>query len=110
MSVFTLSLFGAFIVRSGVIDSVHSFANDPERGLFLLIFVALITLFALTILVTRMPKLYNNKSVVSGSKESYLSLNNILMVTSIFSIFIGVMYPLIYETFNSNSVLSLIHI
>ena len=104
LSVFALSLFGAFIVRSGVIDSVHSFANDPERGLFLLIFVALITLFALTILVIRMPKLYNNKAVVSGSKESYLSLNNILMVTSIFSIFIGVMYPLIYETFNSNSV------
>jgi cytochrome c-type biogenesis protein CcmF len=96
--IFALSLFGAFIVRSGIIDSVHSFANDPERGLYLLSFSGSITLLALTIFAYRLPALNSSKLVVSGSKESFLSMNNILMITSIFSIFLGVTYPLIIES------------
>ena len=102
--IFALSLFGAFIVRSGIIDSVHSFANDPQRGLYLLIFSGLITLLALGIFSYRLPSLNVSRYIVSGSKESYLSMNNILMITSIFSIFLGVTYPLIIEALNGEKV------
>jgi len=102
--IFALSLFGAFIVRSGIIDSVHSFANDPERGLYLLGFSGLITLLSLSIFAYRLPALNSSKLVVSGSKESFLSMNNILMITSIFSIFLGVTYPLIIEFISGEKV------
>ena len=102
--IFALSLFGAFIVRSGIIDSVHSFANDPQRGVYLLAFSGLLTLGALSILAYRMPALNSSKLVVSGSKESFLSMNNILMITAIFSIFLGVTYPLIIESFQGNKI------
>ena len=102
--IFALSLFGAFIVRSGIIDSVHSFANDPERGLYLLGFSGLITLLALSIFAYRLPALNSSKLVVTGSKESFLSMNNILMITSIFSIFLGVTYPLIIESISGEKV------
>ena len=102
--IFALSLFGAFIVRSGIIDSVHSFANDPERGLYLLGFSGLITLLALSIFAYRLPVLNSSKLVVTGSKESFLSMSNILMVTSIFSIFLGVTYPLIIESISGEKV------
>ena len=102
--IFALSLFGAFIVRSGIIDSVHSFANDPERGLYLLGFSGSITLLALTIFAYRLPALDSSKLVVTGSKESFLSMNNILMITSIFSIFLGVTYPLIIESISGEKV------
>ena len=102
--IFTLSLFGAFIVRSGIIDSVHSFANDPQRGLYLLGFSGFITLISLAILAYRLPQLQSSKLIVAGSKESFLSMNNILMLTAIFSIFLGVTYPLILESLNGNKV------
>ena len=102
--IFTLSLFGAFIVRSGIIDSVHSFANDPQRGLYLLGFSGFITVISLAILAYRLPQLQSSKLIVAGSKESFLSMNNILMLTAIFSIFLGVTYPLILESFNGNKV------
>ena len=102
--IFALSLFGAFIVRSGIIDSVHSFANDPERGLYLLSFSGLITLLALSIFAYRLPALNSSKLVVSGSKESFLSMNNILMITGIFSIFLGVTYPLIIESMSGEKI------
>ena len=102
--IFALSLFGAFIVRSGIIDSVHSFANDPERGFYLLGFSGFITLLALSIFAYRLPTLNSSKLVVSGSKESFLSMNNILMITSIFSIFLGVTYPLIIESISGEKV------
>jgi len=102
--IFVLSLFGAFIVRSGIIDSVHSFATDPERGLYLLSFSGLITLLALSIFAYRLPDLNSSKLVVSGSKESFLSMNNILMITGIFSIFLGVTYPLIIESMSGEKV------
>ncbi len=102
--IFSLSLFGAFIVRSGIIDSVHSFANDPQRGLYLLGFSGLMTLLSLVIFAYRIPAINSSKLVVTGSKESFLSMNNILMVTSIFSIFLGVTYPFILESFSGEKV------
>ena len=95
--VFSLSLFGAFIVRSGIIDSVHSFANDPERGLYLLAFIGILVMMSLFLFSYRFTKLFSNKRIVSLSKESFISINNIFFGTLIFSTMLGVMYPLIYE-------------
>jgi cytochrome c-type biogenesis protein CcmF len=95
--VFSLSLFGAFIVRSGIIDSVHSFANDPERGLYLLAFIGILVMTSLILFSYRFTILISNKRIVSLSKESFISINNIFFGTLIFSTMLGVMYPLIYE-------------
>ena len=96
MLVFILSLFGAFIVRSGIIDSVHAFASDPTRGLYLLSLIAGISLFSFALFIFKGFN-YQKKIMLFGSKESFISLNNILLMTAIFSVFLGVLYPLIYE-------------
>jgi cytochrome c-type biogenesis protein CcmF len=95
--VFSLSLFGAFIVRSGIIDSVHSFANDPERGLYLLSFIGILVMTSLMLFSLRFNLIISNKKIVSLSKESFISINNIFFGALIFSTMLGVLYPLIYE-------------
>ena len=95
--VFSLSLFGAFIVRSGIIDSVHSFANDPERGLYLLGFISVIIITSLVLFVIRFTKIQSITRVKRFSKESFISINNIFFGVLVFSVMLGVIYPLIYE-------------
>ena len=95
--VFSLSLFGAFIVRSGIIDSVHSFANDPERGLYLLGFISVIIITSLVLFVIRFSKIQSITRVKRFSKESFISINNIFFGVLVFSVMLGVIYPLIYE-------------
>ena len=97
ISVFSLSLFGAFIVRSGIIDSVHSFANDPQRGLYLLAFIGTIIFISMILFVIRLPMIRSAGSIKAFSKESFISINNILFGSLVFSIMLGVTYPLIYE-------------
>ena len=99
ISVFSLSLFGAFIVRSGIIDSVHSFANDPQRGLYLLAFIGTIIFISMVLFVIRLPMIRSVGSIKAFSKESFISINNILFGSLVFSIMLGVTYPLIYEYF-----------
>ena len=97
ISVFSLSLFGAFIVRSGIIDSVHSFANDPQRGLYLLAFIGTIIFISMVLFVIRLPVIRSAGSIRAFSKESFISINNILFGSLVFSIMLGVTYPLVYE-------------
>ena len=97
ISVFSLSLFGAFIVRSGIIDSVHSFANDPQRGLYLLAFIGTIIFISMVLFVIRLPMIRSAGSIKAFSKESFISINNILFGSLVFSIMLGVTYPLVYE-------------
>ena len=97
ISVFSLSLFGAFIVRSGIIDSVHSFANDPQRGIYLLAFIATIIFTSMILFVIRLPMIRSAGSIKAFSKESFISINNILFGSLVFSIMLGVTYPLVYE-------------
>ena len=97
ISVFSLSLFGAFIVRSGIIDSVHSFANDPQRGLYLLAFIGTIIFTSMILFVIRLPMIRSAGSIKAFSKESFVSINNILFGSLVFSIMLGVTYPLVYE-------------
>ena len=101
---FTLSLFGAFIVRSGIIDSVHSFANDPTRGLYLLGMSAFLITGPIMLFVKNLSKILSVNKVKDFSKEFFIGANNIFFITAVFIIFLGISYPLILEAFSDSRV------
>jgi cytochrome c-type biogenesis protein CcmF len=100
---FSLSLLGTFLVRSGVLTSVHAFANDPERGVFILAFLGLVVGSSLLLFALRGPVVQRQKGdteVVSYSglsREMMLLLNNVLLVSAMAMILIGTLYPLIAD-------------
>jgi len=94
---FGFSLLGAFIVRSGVLTSVHAFANDPARGMLILIILAVFLGGALTLFAMRAGKLEAKGVFSIVSRESGLILNNILLSVSCFVVFIGTIWPLVAE-------------
>jgi cytochrome c-type biogenesis protein CcmF len=96
---FGFSLIGTFIVRSGVITSVHSFANDPERGVFILLILAVFTGGALTLFAARAGSLEAKGVFAMVSRESALVANNLLLAVSCFVVFIGTIWPLLAELF-----------
>ena len=96
---FGLSLIGTFLVRSGIITSVHSFASDPSRGLFILAFFAIITGAALTLYLLRMPLISGQAPANSlFSRASLLLLNNVLLSSMCATVLLGTIYPLIAES------------
>ncbi len=95
---FSLSLLGTFIVRSGVLVSVHSFAADPTRGTFILIFLVLIIGGALALYAWRAPLLKSQAGFEFGSREMFLLFNNILLIIALCVVFGGTMAPLIADT------------
>ena len=101
---FTLSLFGAFIVRSGIIDSVHSFANDPTRGLYLLGMSAFLITGPIMLFVKNLSNILSVNKVKDFSKEFFIGANNIFFITAVFIIFLGISYPLILEAFSDSRV------
>jgi cytochrome c-type biogenesis protein CcmF len=94
---FSLSLLGTFLVRSGVLTSVHAFASDPARGLFILIFLAVVVGGSLLLYALRAPMVKDNARFALISKENLLLLNNILLVTASASILLGTLYPLVLD-------------
>ncbi|TBN41888.1 heme lyase CcmF/NrfE family subunit [Paracoccus subflavus] len=94
---FGFSMIGTFIVRSGVITSVHSFASDPARGLFILGILVVFTGGALTLYAVRAPQMTAKGVFTPVSREGALVLNNVLLAVSAFVVFIGTMWPLIAE-------------
>ncbi|MDJ0627220.1 MAG: heme lyase CcmF/NrfE family subunit [Rhodobacter sp.] len=94
---FGFSLIGAFIVRSGVLTSVHAFANDPERGVYLLAITAIFMGGALTLYAARAGAMEAKGVFSLVSRESALVANNILLAVSCFVVFIGTVWPLIAE-------------
>ncbi|WP_238365392.1 heme lyase CcmF/NrfE family subunit [Mesobacterium pallidum] len=96
---FGFSLIGTFIVRSGVITSVHAFANDPERGVFILAILAIFTGGALTLFAARAGTMEAKGVFSLLSRESGLVANNILLAVSSFVVFIGTIWPLVAEMF-----------
>jgi cytochrome c-type biogenesis protein CcmF len=96
---FGFSLIGTFIVRSGVLTSVHAFANDPERGVFILIILGVFMGGALTLYAARAGAMEAKGIFSMVSRESALVANNILLAVSCFVVFIGTMWPLIAELF-----------
>jgi cytochrome c-type biogenesis protein CcmF len=94
---FSLSLLGTFLVRSGVLTSVHAFASDPARGLFILIFLAIVIGGSLLLYSLRAPGVRDVASYGFFSRENLLLLNNILLVTAAGSILLGTLYPLVLD-------------
>jgi cytochrome c-type biogenesis protein CcmF len=97
---FSLSVLGTFMVRSGVIESVHAFANDPERGVFILMFLGVCTGGALILYAMRAPLFRSNAGFAPVSRESFLLLNNVLLVAATALILLGTLYPLFLDAFN----------
>jgi len=96
---FGFSLIGTFIVRSGVITSVHAFANDPERGVFILAILAVFMGGALTLFTARASSMEAKGVFGMVSRESMLVVNNILLAVACFVVFIGTFWPLVSEIF-----------
>ena len=96
---FGFSLIGTFIVRSGVITSVHSFANDPERGIFILGILAVFVGGALTLYAARANEMQAKGIFSMVSRESALVFNNILLAIAALVVFVGTVWPLVAELF-----------
>jgi cytochrome c-type biogenesis protein CcmF len=94
---FSLSLLGTFLVRSGVLTSVHAFASDPARGLFILVLLAIVIGGSLLLYGLRAPAVKDHARYALVSKENLLLLNNILLVTAAASILLGTLYPLVLD-------------
>ena len=94
---FALSLLGTFLVRSGVLTSVHAFATDPARGIFILIFLVVVISCSLVLFAWRAPKVGLGGKFDLVSRESMLLTNNILLLVAAASVLLGTLYPLIID-------------
>jgi len=94
---FSLSLLGTFLVRSGVLTSVHAFASDPTRGVFILVFLAVVVGGSLLLYAIRAPQVKSSASFELVSRESVLLINNVLLVVTAASILLGTLYPLVID-------------
>ncbi len=94
---FSLSLLGAFLVRSGVLTSVHAFATDPQRGVFILALLVVVIGGSLTLYAWRAPALKSGGFFSPLSREGGLILNNLLLITACATVLIGTLYPLFLD-------------
>lgn len=97
ISAFSLSLLGTFLVRSGVLTSVHAFATDPARGIFILIFLVIIIGSSLLLFAWRAPKIGLGGNFEMVSRESFLLANNLLLMVAVSSVLLGTLYPLVMD-------------
>ncbi|MAL03824.1 MAG: c-type cytochrome biogenesis protein CcmF [Arenimonas sp.] len=97
IAAFSLSLLGTFLVRSGVLTSVHAFASDPERGMFILAFLVIVIGGSLLLYALRAPKLETGKPFTAASRETFLLANNLLLTAAAAMILLGTLYPLLAE-------------
>jgi cytochrome c-type biogenesis protein CcmF len=97
---FSLSLLGTFLVRSGVLTSVHAFATDPARGVFILAFLAVVIGGSLTLYAFRAGAVGGGAGFAMISRESALLANNILLIVALSAVFLGTMYPLFLDALN----------
>ncbi len=95
---FSLSLLGTFLVRSGVLTSVHAFATDPERGIFILVFLVVVVTCSLLLFAWRAPKIGLGGKFTLVSRESMLLGNNLLLMVAAGSVLLGTLYPLIIDS------------
>ena len=104
ITAFSLSLLGTFLVRSGIIVSVHAFATDPTRGSFILGFLAIVVIGALILYAWRAPSLDSDVGFGLLSRESFLLLNNVLLVVAAALVLIGTLSPLVIELINGEKI------
>ena len=97
---FSLSLLGTFLVRSGVLTSVHAFASDPKRGVFILLFLAVVVGSSLMLFAARAGKVRSGGSFALVSRETFLLVNNVLLTTAAAAVLLGTLYPLIIDALN----------
>jgi len=101
---FLLSVIGTFLVRSGILTSVHTFALDPSRGIYILAFTTLLGVYSLILFGTKSKKYFDNNYFTFFSKEGSILINNILMVVVCATVFLGTVYPLVVEAFTNNKI------
>ena len=101
---FLLSVIGTFLVRSGILTSVHTFALDPSRGIYILLFTAVLGIYALMLFWTKSQKYFDNNYFAFFSKEGSILVNNVLMVVVCATVFLGTIYPLLIEALTSNKI------
>ena len=94
---FSLSLLGTFLVRSGVLTSVHAFATDPRRGIFILAFLALVVGGSLALFAWRAPRVGLGGRFEPVSRESLLLMNNVLLTVAAAAVLLGTLYPLVLD-------------
>ncbi len=104
ITTFSLSLIGTFVVRSGVLVSVHSFAVDPKRGVYILGLLLLSTGGALTLYALRAKTLVRRATFDRVSREGGLVLNNLLLATATATVFLGTFYPLLMDAFTGDKI------
>jgi cytochrome c-type biogenesis protein CcmF len=97
IAAFSLSLLGTFLVRSGVLTSVHAFATDPKRGLFILALLVLVIGVSLLLFAWRAPRLAGGGSFAMSSRETMLLINNVLLSVAAASVLLGTLYPLFLD-------------
>jgi cytochrome c-type biogenesis protein CcmF len=101
---FSLSLLGTFLVRSGVLTSVHAFANDPRRGVFILLILCIFIGGSLSLYVFRASSLKQGGLFAPISREGALVLNNLLLTTACATVFVGTLYPLALEVMTGEKI------
>ncbi|QDH69875.1 heme lyase CcmF/NrfE family subunit [Marilutibacter alkalisoli] len=110
IATFSLSLLGAFLVRSGVLTSVHSFAADPARGVFILVFLAIVIGGSLLLYALRAPSTAEDdrpadgKPFAASSRETLLLLNNLLLATACAMVLLGTLYPLLADALDMGKI------
>ena len=101
---FLLSVIGTFLVRSGILTSVHTFALDPSRGIYILAFFTLLGGYSLILFNNRSKKYFDNTYFTFFSKEGAILANNILMIIVCATVFLGTIYPLLIEALTGNKI------
>jgi cytochrome c-type biogenesis protein CcmF len=101
---FLLSVIGTFLVRSGILTSVHTFALDPARGIYILAFTALLGGYSLILFGIKSKNFLNKHYFSFFSREGSILVNNVLMITVCASVFLGTIYPLLVEVFSNNKI------
>jgi len=101
---FLLSVVGTFLVRSGILSSVHTFALDPSRGIYILAFTAVLGGYSLILFGTKSKKYFDNNYFTFFSKEGSILVNNILMAVVCATVFLGTVYPLLVEAMTNNKI------
>ena len=99
---FTMSVTGTFLVRSGILNSVHTFASDPSRGLFILSFLILMVFSSIFIFFKFAPN--ENKKYTIFSKESFIIANNWFMIFFLAVVLIGTLYPVFLDTITGSKI------
>ncbi|HJO76309.1 MAG TPA: cytochrome c-type biogenesis CcmF C-terminal domain-containing protein, partial [Pelagibacteraceae bacterium] len=101
---FLFSIVGTFLVRSGILTSVHSFALDPARGIYILTFIALLGGYSLTLYGIKSKNFLNKNYFSFFSREGSILVNNTIIIIACATIFLGTLYPLLIEIFSNNKI------